>query len=439
MKGRAIWRRPFVIHAVRVAVVATVIIGAMYLCLVVAFNTFDRHRLFTQVDRRLSQRLDQATRDPASAAAIDNYDNAHDVDDAPVFFWQVSLSGGVVPLTSGAPPLPRSDLSNASPSVAALGSATFRLDSARIGVVRIIAGQSLADADRVLSDLVALELLAGPVLLIAVFLGTLLIGIQAAGPVEVARRRQLEFTADASHELRTPLSVIEAEVSLALSAARSASDYRDTLVRVGREGSRLRDIVEDLLWLSRSDSEPPPPGDRPVDVSVIAAACAGRFEAVATRADITLSMVHHGDGDALINAPPGWGDRLIGVLVDNACRYAGRNGEVRITVEVQGNRVSLAVDDSGPGIAPEEQARLFDRFHRATDEGDGAGLGLAIGDAVVRATGGEWRVGRSPLGGARIEVHWHRSPTAKDVDGRSEPMGLVATQPLDQEGSPLLR
>ena len=66
-------------------------------------------------------------------------------------------------------------------------------------------------------------------LLFAVFFGTLLIGVKAAGPVELARRRQLEFTADASHELRTPLSVIEAEVSLALSARSSVDDYRDTL------------------------------------------------------------------------------------------------------------------------------------------------------------------------------------------------------------------
>ena len=59
---------------------------------------------------------------------------------------------------------------------------------------------------------------------------------------------------------------------------------------------------------------------------------------------------------------------------------------MRIAVTVDGNRVSLTVDDSGPGIAPEERPKLFDRFHRATDKGSGAGLGLAIADSVVRAT-----------------------------------------------------
>jgi two-component system sensor histidine kinase TctE len=198
----------------------------------------------------------------------------------------------------------------------------------------------------------------------------------------------------------------------------------------------LRDIVEDLLWLSRFDSEPPPPGDQPVDVSIIAATCTDRFEAVATRAGIALSLAHQGDDDTSINAPPEWIDRLIGVLVDNACRYAGTDGEVGITVGAWGNLVSLAVDDNGPGIPPEERATLFDRFHRATDEGNGAGLGLAIGDAVVRATGGEWKVGRSPMGGARMEVQWPRSLAAKGFAGRSGPKGSVTTRTFDQRNPP---
>jgi two-component system sensor histidine kinase CiaH len=274
-------------------------------------------------------------------------------------------------------------------------------------------------------DLIALEFLAGPVVLVAVFLGTLLVGLKAAKPVELARRRQLEFTADASHELRTPLSVIEAEVSLALGGARSAAEYRDTLARVRRESARLRDIVEDLLWLSRFDSEPPPPSDEPVDVSAIATACVDRFDAVATSRGIHLSVQAQGEIQPCVNAPPEWVDRLTGVLVDNACRYAGRNGTVRITVGAHGGRVSLAVDDDGPGIAEEDRANLFDRFRRATDEGNGAGLGLAIGDAVVRATGGEWRIGTSSLGGARMEVRWHRSPGTSQ---RTESDGPIATE-----------
>ncbi len=415
-------RRSYVAHALRVAVVVTVIIGALYICVVVSFDAVDRHRLVTQVDARLTQRLHRATHQPSAAGSIDNYDNDHDVDDAPVFLWRVTQSGGPVALTPGAPALQWSAWSPSTRSIEGrFGSEHFRLQSERVGEQWFVVGQSLANEDRVASDLTALEVIAGPLLMIAVFFGTLLIGLKAAGPVELARRRQLEFTADASHELRTPLSVIEAEVSLSLSGERSSSEYRSTLERVNAESMRLRDIVEDLLWLSRFDSEPPPPGNEPVDVSSIASACADRFQAVAQHRGIDLSVYGYDRGRPWINAPPEWIDRLVAVLVDNACRYAGTGGVVRIAVTVAGGRVSLSVDDSGPGIAPDERPSLFDRFHRATDEGGGAGLGLAIADAVVQATSGEWIVGEADLGGAHMEVRWHRSSDAKDPGDRKAP------------------
>ena len=428
MKVRPLWRRPYVAHAARVAVVATLIIGAMYVCVVAGFDLVDRHRLVGQIDTRLQQRLAQAARQPAAAGSIDDYDNAHDVDDAPVFLWRVTKSGTSKALTPGAPALPRFAWSPSKPSVEArLGTKSFRLQAEHVGDDWFVAAQSLANVDRIESDLLLLEVIAGPVLLIAVFFGTLLIGVKAARPVELARRRQLEFTADASHELRTPLSVIEAEVSLSLNGPRSGDDYRGTLERIGQESVRLRDIVEDLLWLARFDSEPPPPGDEPVDVAAIATACADRFSAVAQRRRYRSAGGDEGQSPPWINAPPEWIDRLTAVLVDNACRYARPGGTVRIAVTVAGNRVSLIVDDSGPGISPEERPKLFDRFHRATDKGNGAGLGLAIADSVVRATGGEWRIGQADLGGAHMEVRWHRSPGAKgpgDLRDAPEPSVL---------------
>ena len=421
MKNRRRWRRPYVTHAARVALAATLIIGAMYACVVASFDVVDRSRLVGQIDTRLQQRLVQVARQPGAAGSIDDDDNAHDVDDAPVFLWRVTTAGTSTALTPGAPTLPPSSWSPSKPSVEAhLGTEGFRLQSQRVGDEWFVAAQSLAGIDHVETDLLLLEAIAGPILLVAVFFGTLLIGIKAASPVELARRRQLEFTADASHEIRTPLSVIEAEVTLSLHGQRSVDDYRATLRRVGQESMRLRDIVEDLLWLARFDSEPPPPGDEPVDVAAIAEACGDRFSAVALGGAISLQVRTDGSGHPWINAPPEWVDRLTAVLVDNACRYAGAGGTVRIAVAVVGNRVSLTVADSGPGIEPDERSRMFDRFHRATDQGNGAGLGLAIADAVVRATGGEWRVGLADLGGAHMEVRWHRSPAARGPGGPGE-------------------
>ena len=409
-------RRPQLAHAARVAAVATLFITVLYVALTVTFDVIDANHLLTQVDARLSEQLADAGHRGDLSAPPRGVDDKGDIEAVPIVFWRVESTGRTVALSDGAPSLPAAAWSrNGRPTTANLGRSSFRLLAIRSSRTWLVAGQSLADTEHVQRVLVAAEIIAGPVLVIAMFLGALVIGLKASGPVEQARRRQLEFTADASHELRTPLSVIEAEVDLALGTIRGAarqddtSRYRDTLERVGRESARLRHIVEDLLWLARFDSEPPPPGDEPVDVTTIAEGCADRFSGIARSRGIALSVSGGDDEHAWINAPPEWIDRLTGVLVDNACRYAGPGGTVRIQVVGIANKVSLSVRDSGPGIPPAEQPRLFDRFHRATDEGVGAGLGLAIADAVVRSTGGRWRVGNAPEGGAHMEVSWHRA------------------------------
>jgi two-component system sensor histidine kinase CiaH len=164
----------------------------------------------------------------------------------------------------------------------------FRLDAAPVDGGWLVAGKSLAEQTHVEGVLLTGELIAGPVLLLATYLGTLVIGLKASGPIEQARRRQLEFTADASHELRTPLSVIEAEVGLVLRSPRDAALPR-RLERVGRESDRLRRLVEDLLWLARFDSEPPPPGRRACRLGLIAEGCADRFGAVAHAQGVTIT------------------------------------------------------------------------------------------------------------------------------------------------------
>jgi Histidine kinase-, DNA gyrase B-, and HSP90-like ATPase len=95
----------------------------------------------------------------------------------------------------------------------------------------------------------------------------------------------------------------------------------------------------------------------------------------------------------VVAAPAESIDRLVGVLLDNACRHAPAGGAVVVAVAVERDRVRLSVRDSGPGIRDEERTRIFGRFHRSTEGGGVAGLGLAIGDAIVRQTSGHWQVG----------------------------------------------
>ena len=436
--------------AVRVAATATAVIAAVYVVGVIVFNVLFASHQTEQSDYYLATRLTAAVHDPAilnqSVATAGSSTATYDVDadSAPVFLWLVNAAGTVTAHSPGAPRLPAGLLAARAPHdglafTTELGNTdAFRLKLTRDGSNWLIAGQSRAGDAHTERLLLYAELIAGPFLLLAMFFGSLVVGLRALAPVEQSRRRQLEFTADASHELRTPLSVIRAEADVALSSPRDPAEYRDALTRIQGESRRLRQLVDDMLWLARFDSRPPPPGDEPVNLVTLAQACADRFRAVgpAINADT-------GPGPALISAPPEWIDRLAGVLMDNACRYAGPDGQVKISVRAHGSRVTLAVEDSGPGIPEAERPRLFDRFHRATQGGPGGsggngfppgsggsrgvappgkqsqhGLGLAIGDSIVRSTGGRWQIGDSPLGGALMTVSWRHSQPHRPASPR---------------------
>jgi signal transduction histidine kinase len=420
MKPRAAGARSLS-PAAKVAAGATAVIAVVYVIAVIVLNMLVTAHLNEQCNARLATRLTAAAHDPSLVTAqvvsagigkVPDYD----ADTAPVFLWAVTAAGTVSAHSPGAPELPAGLIAahGAHDSVgfaAQLGPAgAFRLTLAPHGGGWLVAGESRAGDSHTERLVLSAAVIAGPFVLLAMFFGALVVGLRALAPVEQSRRRQLEFTADASHELRTPLSVIRAEADVALSTPREAAEYRDALTRIQGESRRVRQLVDDMLWLARFDSRPPPPRDEPVDLAILAQACADRFRSVgpAVTADV-------GDEPALISAPPEWIDRLVGVLLDNACRYAGPDGQVRIRVRVHGTRVSLTVEDSGPGIPEAERPRLFDRFHRATEHSSGAGLGLAIGDSIVRSTAGKWQVDDSPLGGARMTVFWrhaqpHRPP-----------------------------
>ena len=402
--------------AARVAATATGIIAVVYVLGVIVLNLVVNARLAQQNDNRLAGRLAAASHDPDvfSQRAPRTFRGAgdSDADSAPVFFWLVDARQVVTAHSPGAPALPGPPARRPAAARRPRGhghcsrAGPFRLKMTRDGTGWLVAGQSLAGVAHTRRLLLYAEVLAGPFVLLATFFGCLVVGQRALAPVEQSRRRQVEFTADASHELRTPLSVISAEADVALSTPRDAAGYRDALARIQRESVRLRHLVDDMLWLARFDSRPPPPRDEPVDLATLAQACADRFRAVgpAITADTAA-------GPAPISAPPEWIDQLAGVLMDNACRYAGPDGVVRIGVRAHGSRVSLTVEDSGPGIAEADRPQLFDRFRRAAEQRSGAGLGLAIGDSIVRSTGGRWHIGDSPLGGALMMVTWKRNST----------------------------
>jgi len=405
LKTASIERR----HAAGVAAMATVIGMVAFVLVSVLVNTVLLGRLNSQVDARLQQQLsivEKATKGADDAAkGLEGLSNDDDRDDVPIYVWRVSGDGVANAFASGSPKLPVTAWSPGS-RTATVGQSTFRFSAVRFHNGWLVAGESLANVRRVSSSLFDVEVAAGGVLLVLMYLAAFVVGMRALAPVARARRRQAEFTSDASHELRTPLSVIEAEVDLTLSRPRDSESYRAALRRVSDEGRRLHRIVEDLLWLARSDEARLAPNvSESCELGDVVAAAQGRFETLASRNGVSLEFVRQ-EVDTTVRASAESIDRLVGVLVDNACKFAGPGGRVSVEVRVVAHRLVLTIDDSGPGIPVDERDVVFDRFHRTDSLAGGTGLGLAIANAIIKSTHAHCIVGDSSLGGARFEVSW---------------------------------
>ena len=441
--------------ATRVALISTAIVAAVYLVISITVTLIVTSRLTSAMDSHLTSTLAATTSAPGPAPPLAQAEGSQ------LDYWFVTTDGSqyscdpqsrqcsvpsarlpTVLLGAGSAPQTVS-IDGSSYRVAGtdlppgLRIQTYETDpntgiTVRVshGVDRLIVGESLSGVTNAQVNVILAESIVGPLLLVAVFLGALTVGRRVAAPIELARLRQLEFTADASHELRTPLSVIEAQTSLALAEPRDPAWYRAAFQRVQGESWRIRRLVEDLLWLARFDSTRERAQAEHVDVAILAQIAADRFTAVAEAKHVRLA-VRPAPVPLVVLAPPEWLDRLLGVLLDNACKYVPEGGTVDVAVWAEGGRIRLAVEDSGPGIPVAERPRIFDRFHRATDRPGGAGLGLAIANSVVTATGGRWQIGESPAGGASMGVSWPRSLT-----GVSAPQPAPAPPPPGTDPQP---
>jgi signal transduction histidine kinase len=399
----------------RVAIRATLIAlaGGILVCAVADFVVVNR--ISAGINGRLESELSLLVRESPRqlhSQSTSRSQASSDPDDVPILAWFIPKgTHRAVALNANSPKLPLRDERVGDLRGAHLAGRGVRLEGRRGALGFFVVGMSTAQIGSVLATLLVIQGVLAPLALLGLFVAATLIGRRAAAPIEQARLRQLEFTADASHELRTPLSVIEAEVSLALGAPRSVREYRGTLERIASESQRLRRIVQDLLWLARLDALPDGPAHQPIDVATVAESCVERFRGVATGRGISLSVTSHPGPAPLVVAPGEWLDQLVAVLLDNACRHANEGGRVEVHVDATDEEVELRVDDDGLGFDALGRELVLQRFHRASQVPGGAGLGLAIAQAVVRATGGRILLDDAELGGARVVVTWPRFQT----------------------------
>jgi heavy metal sensor kinase len=209
---------------------------------------------------------------------------------------------------------------------------------------------------------------------------------------EQSMQRERQFASDASHELRSPLTVLKGEISVALSRARSAEEYRDALAQLELSVDEMSVVVEDLLTLTRASAQTSELRLETVDLAGLVVTVTERLSGIAEAKRIVLTGPAPNGPPALVRGDRIRLQRVITNLIDNALRYTPEGGSIETRVSLEHGEVRLDAQDTGIGIAPEHIDRVFDRFFRADAardrESGGTGLGLAIAKAIVESHGG---------------------------------------------------
>jgi signal transduction histidine kinase len=298
------------------------------------------------------------------------------------------------------------------PDGASIRLLTYRLaagDGSGPSVLQL--GRPLADQERVLRRLLAVLLGLGAFSAVMLGLGGWWLAGRSLRPAEQAFRQQQAFVANASHELRTPLTLIRATTEVLARSLPPSGDHRPLLDDILAECDHTSRLVSDLLLLSRLDSGGLDLRREPVPLDALCADLARQFGRLAEQKGVTFTI----DGAAGVAlADPTRLRQVLLALLDNALRHTPAGGTIRLEARqaVRGEgrradrRATIAVADTGSGIAPEHLPHVFERFYRADSSrgAGGAGLGLAVAKALVETQGGDIRVESEPGRGTRVVI-----------------------------------
>lgn len=231
----------------------------------------------------------------------------------------------------------------------------------------------------------------GVAALAAFFVVSMFFSRWALRPVDRAWHQQRQFVADASHDLKTPLTVILANTSILLEhPERSIASQSQWIESTQHEAEQMQGLVGDLLLLAQVDEGAAKPAMERLDLTDLVEGELLQFESVAFERSVDLQS-------RLDESVPVRGNamrlrKLVGTLLDNACKYADDGGSVRVVLRQSVRRIELSVHNTGFAIAPEDLPHVFDRFYRAdkarTRDDSGYGLGLAIAHAIAEEHGG---------------------------------------------------
>ncbi|WP_124068293.1 HAMP domain-containing sensor histidine kinase [Clostridium sp. E02] len=232
----------------------------------------------------------------------------------------------------------------------------------------------------------------------------------ALKPVEAAWKLQNQFIADASHELKTPLTVILANLQILFSHRDcTIKEQEKWLINTKVETSRMTQLVEELLFLARSDAGIVQTDQRfktALDFSDIVLNGVLLFESVAFESKINLE--NKIEPSIIINGCESQLKQLVIILLDNACKYAGKDGSVSVCLKKSTHSAILSVYNTGNYISSDEQKHIFERFYR-TDQSrvrkeGGYGLGLSIAKTIINRHKGKIHVTSSLESGTVFTV-----------------------------------
>ena len=258
-----------------------------------------------------------------------------------------------------------------------------------------------------LTSLILTCLLVWALALLGFFFISLLLSSLALRPAERAWQQQRQFVADASHELKTPITVILANTGIVLShRSDPVENQAKWITYIQDEAGRMKSLVDDLLFLAKSDAAKLPRHPAQVRLSELVTGSLLPFESVAFERGVSLAdqvapgLCLLGDENQL--------RRLVVILLDNAVKYSGEGGAVTVRLDKIQDRLRLTVHNTGPAIAPEHLDHLFERFYRSDAARDraqgGYGLGLAIAKSIVEAHNGKISVSSTPEAGTSFTV-----------------------------------
>ena len=218
-----------------------------------------------------------------------------------------------------------------------------------------------------------------------------------------------QFSADLAHELRTPINNLRGEAEVTLSKARTVEEYRQVLMSGLEEYERLSRMIENLLFLARSDSRKSGISPSPLNARQEAAEILEYYDAIREENDITVTIT----GNALVNADKTLFRRAIANVLSNAFQYTPGKGKITIHIDSsQTTSLQITVIDTGIGIEPENLSRIFDRFYRTPKarslHPQGTGLGFSIVKSIMELHGGNVTVKSEPASGTAVTLEFPR-------------------------------